>query len=86
MHYYLEKLQFLEVTNTCMACCWLYALEYFLAFDFVSTVQRAMFGTYSDNFKKIIVLCFDSFVCFPVILAIIEECNYAWNSTKQTPV
>lgn len=54
MHYYLELIAFLgsdKYMHRLLQC----ALEYFLAFDFLSAVQTAMFGTYSDSFKKRII-------------------------------
>lgn len=54
MHYYLESVAVLEsdkYIRKLLQC----ALEYFLAFDFLSAVRTAMFGSYSDSFKKIII-------------------------------
>lgn len=51
MHHYLE---IIAISGSGLLLC---ALEHYAAFDFVSTAETAMFGTYSDNCKKIIVLC-----------------------------
>lgn len=52
MHYYLELIAVLgsdKYMHGLLQC----ALEYFLAFDFLSALQTAMFATHSDSLKKI---------------------------------